>query len=81
MADAGYFGTAKGRRVRTVQRTDGFVTGDSVRVKEHWRSPLAGQSGRITEITPGDPCGAFLVLFGNGLQFRYSRDELVALTS
>ena len=58
-----------------------FSTGDSVRVREHWRSPLAGESGRIAEITPGDPCGPYLVQFGNGLQFRYRVDELVALTS
>ena len=38
-------------------------------------------SVKLAEITPGDPCGPYLVQFGNGLRFRYSGDELVALTS
>ena len=58
-----------------------FSVGDSVRVQEHWRSPLAGQSGRIAGISPRDACGPYLVQFANGLHFRYREDELVALTS
>ncbi len=83
MADAGTtkLSVSIGRQVRSSQSTDGFSTGDYVRVKEYWRSPLAGQYGRIAEIPPGDPCGPYLVRFGNGLQFRYRGDELVALTS
>jgi hypothetical protein len=83
MADVGTFGLSgsKGRQMQLLPRTDGFSTGDSVRVKEYWRSPLAGQSGRIAEISPGDACGPYLVQFGNGLQFRYRGDELVSLTS
>jgi hypothetical protein len=73
--------SVSGRQVRTSRGTDRFSTGDPVRVKERRRSPLAGESGRIVEVTPGDPCGAYLVQFGNGLQFRYGGDELVALTS
>lgn len=70
-----------GRRVLSSRDADRFSTGDSVRVRDGRRSPLAGQSGRIAEVTPGDPCGPYLVRFGNGLQFRYCGDELVALTS
>ena len=82
MADAGTSRLpVSGRGVQTSQGTDGFSTGDPVRVKKHRRSPLAGQSGRIAEVSPGDPCGPYLVQFGNGLQFRYSGEELVALTS
>ena len=82
MADAGISGLSGsiGRRVQTSRRTAGFTTGDCVRVKKYRRSPLAGQSGTIAEITPGDACGPYLVLFGNGLRFRYRGDELVALT-
>ena len=83
MADVGTsrLSVLTGHRIQTLRSTDGFSTGDSVRVKEYRRSPLAGQSGRIAEISPGDPCGPYLVRFGNGLQFRYRGDELVALTS
>ena len=83
MANAGTSGLSVtiGRRVRTLRGTAGFSTGDAVRVKEYRRSPLAGQSGRIAKVTLGDPCGPYLVQFGNGLQFRYSGDEIVALTS
>ena len=82
MTDAGTSRlSVSGGEVRTSHGTDGFSTGDPVRVKKHRRSPLAGQSGRIAEITPGDTRGPYLVQFGNGLQFRYRGDELVALTS
>ena len=69
------------RRVQRARNSGAFSAGDFVRVKAYRCSPLAGQSGRIAEITPGDPCGPYLVQFGNGLKFRYRGDELVALTS
>ena len=49
--------------------------GDPVRV---WRkpSPLAGESGRILEISPDDIYGPYLVQFDSGLRFRYRRGEL-----
>jgi hypothetical protein len=58
-----------------------FSVGATVRVQDHWRSPLAGQSGRIAGISPRDACGPYLVQFANGLQFRYCENELVALNS
>jgi hypothetical protein len=58
-----------------------FSIGDSVRVQDHWRSPLAGQPGRVAGISPRDACGPYLVQFANGLRFRYREDELVALTA
>lgn len=78
MADADAF-----KLSGVIDRLDGgrFSIGDSVRVQEHWRSPLAGQSGKIAGISPRDACGPYLVQFSNGLQFRYREDELVALTS
>ncbi len=83
MADAGISGLSVsiGRQAQTSPRAASFTTGDAVRVKEYRRSPLAGQSGTIAEITPGDSCGPYLVQFDNGLRFRYCGDELVALTS
>jgi hypothetical protein len=50
-------------------------------VQDHWRSPLAGQPGRVAGISPRDACGPYLVQFANGLRFRYREDELVALTA
>jgi hypothetical protein len=79
MADAGTYRlpASNGHQDFDSPTTTGLTPGDVVRVKEYWRSPLAGESGRIAEITPGDPCGPYLVQFGNGLQFRYRGDELV----
>ena len=40
------------------------------------RSPLAGHQGTIEAVNQGDPMGAYLVLFDDGLRFRYSAAEL-----
>jgi hypothetical protein len=86
MADAEAFGLSG--RINRREKVTGtpteecrFSIGTSVRVQDHWRSPLAGQSGRIAGISPRDACGPYLVRFANGLQFRYREDELIALTS
>ena len=55
-----------------------LVVGDPVRVRTR-RSPLAGESGQVTEVSPADPYGPYLVQFNSGLRFRYCRNEL-ALT-
>ena len=52
--------------------------GDPVRVRTKL-SPLAGQSGKVAEVAPGDLYAPYLVQFASGLQFRYRRNEL-ALT-
>ena len=81
-ADAGTFGlSGSSGHPQVPPNASGFSIGDSVRVRDQRRSPLAGQSGKIAEITPGDACGPYLVQFGNGLQFRYRGDELAALTT
>jgi len=49
--------------------------GESVRVRTRL-SPLAGQTGRVVDMIPGDVYGPYLVRFDNGLQFRYRRNEL-----
>jgi hypothetical protein len=85
MADAETYKLSgrNGRREGLSGMCDGsrFSIGDLVRVQDHWRSPLAGQPGRIAGISPRDACGPYLVQFANGLRFRYREDELVALTS
>jgi hypothetical protein len=64
---------------RLFRRGDYLEVGKPVRVRRK-PSPLAGESGKILEITPGDTYGPYLVQFENGLRYRYRRDEL-ALTS
>ena len=54
--------------------------GDPVLVSRK-RSPLARQSGKIADVDPDDTYGPYLVLFDNGLRFRYQRHELRALTA
>jgi hypothetical protein len=82
MADAETFRPSESvRRPDGIGPGHGFSTGDPVRVQVHSRSPMAGQSGRIVAISPRDAYGPYLVRFGNGLQFRYRENELVALTS
>jgi len=68
---------ALSRRVGSLAQLE---IGDPVLVRGR-HSPLARQSGRIADITQGDVYGAYLVIFDNGLRFRYRRHELLALTS
>lgn len=63
---------------RWTNRGQPLEIGDPVRVRTKL-SPLAGQSGRVAEISHGDLYGPYLVQFAGGLQFRYRRNEL-ALT-
>ena len=55
-------------------------TGYPVRIRSSHRLPLAGRIGKIVSVDPADPYGAYLVQFGNGLQFRYQENEFTALT-
>lgn len=50
--------------------------GDMVRVKQRMHCPRPGEQGAILSVSPADPCGAYLVLFGDRLRFRYRADEL-----
>ncbi|HET9218995.1 MAG TPA: DUF1918 domain-containing protein [Terriglobia bacterium] len=52
-----------------------FEVGDPVRVHAR-HSPLAGQCGKIAEISQEDPYGPYLVQFSSGFQFRYRGNEL-----
>src|SRR5262249_26029296 len=56
-------------------RTD-LRSGNHVRVRRSWRSPLAGRAGVVSAIEPNDPYGTYLVQFEDGLQFRYERQDL-----
>ena len=54
-------------------------TGYPVRIRNSRRIPLAGHVGKIISVDPADKYGAFLVRFGNGLQYRYQEGEFTAL--
>jgi hypothetical protein len=69
----GMFGTLP--RLKWAEDPQPLVVGDPVRVRARL-SPLAGKSGKVTNITPGDPYGPYLVQFDSGLQYRYRRNEL-----
>ena len=38
-------------------------SGNHVRIRRSWRSPLAGRSGVVSAIEPNDPYGTYLVQF------------------
>ena len=75
---------ALSRRVASLaqhlKRPDELEVGDRVLVRRK-HSPLALQSGKLADVTPGDTYGPYLVEFDSGLRFRYQRYELSALTS
>ena len=50
--------------------------GDHVRVRRLRHSPLPGEVGTVTKVSLQDECGAYLVRFGQGEQFRYTLEEL-----
>jgi len=64
--------------LKWTDRAQPLEVGDPVIVRTKL-SPLAGRSGKVAEVAPGDPYGPYLVQFAGGLQFRYRRNEL-ALT-
>ena len=59
--------------------TSSFKVGQHVRVKRSFRSPYAGRSGVLIGISLNDSYGTHLVCFRDGVQFRYTPDELKAL--
>ena len=61
--------------LKRADRAHPLEIGDGVRVRTKL-SPLAGQSGKVAEVSLGDPYGPYLVQFAGGLQFRYRRNEL-----
>ena len=51
-------------------------SGNHVRIRRSWCTPLGGRSGVVSTIEPNDPYGTYLIQFEDGLQFRYEREEL-----
>ena len=56
-------------------------TGNHVRIRRSWGTPLAGRSGVVLAIEPDDPYGTYLIRFEDGLQFRYERPDLEVLVA
>jgi len=50
--------------------------GAPVRIQYSARNPLGGHTGTVVAVSSGDPYGAYLVEFENGLRFRYQLSEL-----
>jgi hypothetical protein len=61
---------------KTLKKRD---TGYPVRIRRSHRVPLAGRIGKIVSVDPADAYGAYLVQFGNGLQYRYREHDFTAL--
>jgi len=53
-----------------------FNPGEGARVRQSIHSPYAGRTGVILDFDPSDKRGDFLVLFSDGLRFRYKPNEL-----
>jgi hypothetical protein len=56
-----------------------FNPGESARVRQSIHSPYSGRVGIVLDFDPLDKRGAYLVLFSDGLQFRYIPEELEPL--
>jgi hypothetical protein len=53
-----------------------FKPGDRVHIKPSVRTPYSNHFGILTNVTPEDPLGPFLVRFDDGVEFRYHSAEL-----
>ena len=58
-----------------------FNPGESARVRESIHSPYSGRTGIVLDFDPSDKRGAYLVIFSDGLQFRYRPQELEPLNA
>jgi len=56
-----------------------FNPGESARVRESIHSPYSGRPGIVLDFDPTDEKGSYLVLFSDGLKFRYKPQELEPL--
>ena len=50
--------------------------GDAARVRYSIHSPYSGYTGVVMNVDPTEKRGPYLVMFSDGLQFRYSEQEL-----
>jgi len=50
--------------------------GDAARIRHSIHSPYAGRTGVVMNIDTTEARGHYLVMFSDGLQFRYTAQEL-----
>jgi|SRR6187431_1887780 len=58
-----------------------FNPGEGARVRHSIHSPYSGRAGIVLDFDPLDERGAYLVLFSDGLRFRYKTEELESLAA
>jgi hypothetical protein len=58
-----------------------FNPGEGARVRQSIHSPYSGRAGIVLDFDPSDKRGAYLVLFSDGLRFRYKGEELESLAA
>ena len=58
-----------------------FQPGEAARIRRSIHSPYPGHTGVIMCVDDMDEKGAYLVMFSDGLQFRYKPRELEPLDS
>jgi hypothetical protein len=56
-----------------------FKSGDTARIRQSIHSPYSGRTGIVLDFDPSDNRGDYLVIFSDGLQFRYKPQELEPL--
>ena len=56
-----------------------FNPGESARIRQSIHSPYSGRTGIVLNYDPSDKRGSYLLMFSDGLQFRYNRQELEPL--
>ena len=57
-----------------------FNPGESARVRHSIHSPYPGRTGIVLDFDPSDKRGSYLLMFSDGLQFRYKPQELETLS-
>jgi hypothetical protein len=53
-----------------------FKQGETATIRPSIHSPYSGRTGIVMDVDNSDTRGAYLVLFSDGLQFRYTAQEM-----
>ena len=56
--------------------TTTFNPGEDATIRHSIHSPYSGRTGVVLDYDPSDKRGGYLVLFSDGLKFRYKAGEL-----
>src|SRR4026209_768191 len=69
----------KGKLSLHLMSPNPFNPGEAARIRYSIHSPYSGRAGIVLNVDPSDERGAYLILFSDGLQFRYKPQELEPL--